>query len=521
VSAVPRERVRALNDRPVQAEGRFVLYWMTAFRRTRSNFALQHALERARELEKPLVVLEPLRVGYEHACDRFHRFVLDGMADNAAACARAGVTYYPYVEPKRGAGRGLLAALARDAALVVGDDWPCFFLPRMLAAAGKRLAVRLEAVDACGVLPLSAAAKAFPTAYAFRRFLQKTLRPHLEASPTPEPLQGGRLPRVAALSKTILARWPAATQALLAGEPGTLASLPIAHAVAPTGERGGAQAGARALKRFVAGRLARYAERNEPASEVTSALSPYLHFGHIGPHEVLKAVLAAEDWSPALLSDRADGHRAGWWGVSPAAEGFLDQLVTWRELGFVANRYGPPPTSLEALPAWSQRTLEEHASDPREHVYNLKTFERAATHDPLWNAAQRQLVREGRLHNYMRMLWGKKILEWSASPAEALGTLLTLNDRYALDGRDPNSTNGILWVLGRFDRPWGPERQVFGSVRYMSSANTARKLDVGPYLERYGAGPATSRAGRRIPQARRRGGGVRTRPPRSAPDADV
>ncbi len=491
---MPSERVRALGERPVRGERRFVLYWMTAFRRTRSNFALQHAVERARELGKPLVVLEALRVGYEHACERFHRFVLDGMADNARACAKAGVTYYPYVEPRRGAGRGLLAALAREAALVVGDDWPCFFLPRMLAAAARRVDVRLEAVDACGVLPLAAAGKAFPTAYAFRRFLQKSLRPHLKALPTREPLKNARLPRAVALPKKVRARWPAATQALLAGEPSALAALPMAHGVPSTGERGGAQAGARALRRFVAARLGRYAERNEPASEVTSGLSPYLHFGQVGSHEVLQAVLAAEGWSTARLADRANGHREGWWGVSAAAEGFLDQLVTWRELGFVANRYGPPPTSLAALPAWAQRTLAEHAGDRREHLYDLKAFERAETHDELWNAAQRQLVREGRLHNYMRMLWGKKILEWSASPADALETLLTLNDRYALDGRDPNSTNGILWVLGRFDRPWGPERAVYGQVRYMSSANTARKLDVGPYLLRYAASPTASRA---------------------------
>jgi deoxyribodipyrimidine photo-lyase len=131
------------------------------------------------------------------------------------------------------------------------------------------------------------------------------------------------------------------------------------------------------------------------------------------------------------------------------------------------------------------RTLGKHASDRRPHLYSMERFEGAETDDPLWNAAQRQLVREGRIHNYLRMLWGKKILEWSPSPHEAMETMVHLNNKYALDGRDPNSTSGILWILGRYDRAWGPERPIFGTVRYMSSENTARKVRVAGYLQRY------------------------------------
>jgi deoxyribodipyrimidine photo-lyase len=144
-------------------------------------------------------------------------------------------------------------------------------------------------------------------------------------------------------------------------------------------------------------------------------------------------------------------------------------------------------TSYESLPAWARATLNTHALDPRPQLYSLAQFEAADTHDPIWNAAQRELVQTGRIHNYLRMLWGKKILHWSASPPEALDTMMTLNDRYALDGRDPNSYSGIGWVLGRFDRAWGPERPVFGKIRYMSSDSTRRKLRLSNYLQRFGA----------------------------------
>jgi deoxyribodipyrimidine photo-lyase len=159
--------------------------------------------------------------------------------------------------------------------------------------------------------------------------------------------------------------------------------------------------------------------------------------------------------------------------------------VTWRELGFQFCHHRKDHHRWESLPEWARATLDEHALDPREHVYSLADFEHAATHDPLWNAAQTQLVREGTIHNYLRMLWGKKILEWTENPRRAMEIMIELNNRFALDGRDPNSYSGIFWVLGRHDRPWGPERPIFGKVRYMTSANTARKVPVKAYLERY------------------------------------
>lgn len=490
MALAPAERLRILGDRPVAPRGRYVLYWMTAARRTRYNAALEHAVARAREHRVPLLVLEALRAGDEHACERFHAFVLQGMHDQARAFARRGITYLPYVEPRHGAGRGLLAALAAEAVLVVADDWPGYFLPRMVAAAARRLPVRMEAVEGCTVLPLQVAGKAWPTAYAYRRHLQRELPAWLERArlPEEEPLAGGGLGG-ATLPAGVARRWPQASEALLEARPEALAALRISHRVAPVpGVTGGERAAAKVLERFLEQRLVRYGERNDPTVEAASGLSPWLHWGHVAPHEVALAVLRVERWKPASLSSKVDGRREGWWGCSAPAEGFLDQVITWREVGHAASRFGPDPTTLEALPAWAQETLGEHARDPRPTTYTLEQLEQARTHDPLWNAAQRQLLREGVMHNYLRMLWGKKILEWSATPDEALAHMLLLNDRYALDGRDPNSTCGITWVMGRFDRPWAPIRPIFGSVRYMSSANTARKMDVKPYLARYGEG---------------------------------
>jgi len=481
-STVPDIRIRVANPAPPDPAGDRVVYWMIAARRVGFNFALQRAADWARELGRPLVVLEALRCDYPWASDRLHRFVLDGMRDNQRRLAGSAVAYHPYVERERGAGRGLLAALAERAAAVVTDDYPTFFLPRMMATAAAGLKVRLEAVDSNGLLPLAASDRAHATAASFRRFLQRSLVEHLAHCPLADPLATA-LPPARPLPSEIARHWPAADLERLATE---LGSLPIDHGVAPAPTSGGSDAAERALGSFLDGKLERYAElRNRPEDDATSGLAPYLHFGHISAHQVFLDLATSQRWTPADLASRADGRRAGWWGLGESAEAFLDQLLTWRELGFGFCRHRPDHDRWESLPEWARTTLSAHAGDPRQHLYSLDQLAAAATHDPLWNAAQRQLVREGRLHNYLRMLWGKKILEWTREPREALEDMVELNNRYALDGRDPNSYSGIFWVLGRHDRPWGPERPIFGTVRFMSSTATARKLPLRSYVARY------------------------------------
>jgi len=440
-------RIQPANDRPIRTRGTHVLYWMIAARRTSWSFALDHALAVAAQLGRPLLVLEGLRAGYRWASDRHHRFVIDGMADNAAAFAKAGITYLQYVEPEPGAGHGLLEALAARACCVITDEQPGFFLPRMVAALAARLPVRIETVDSCGVYPL----RAFDRTYTAARWFRRAWQALPVVLPAARPLaKVPRTTRDADLPGSIARRWPTA---------GELRDLPIDHAVAPVSYRGGSVAAAATLDEFIEHRLARYGDRNHPDADASSGLSPYLHFGHIAAAEV---AARTQDSTP-----------------------FLDELITWRELAYNFCFHRADHDRFAALPAWARATLTKHARDPRPERYTARQLEHAATADPIWNAAQRELVAEGRIHNYLRMLWGKKIIEWSATPQRALATMIELNNKYAVDGRDPNSYAGILWTLGLFDRAWGPERAIFGTVRYMSSTATRRKLRMSRYLARF------------------------------------
>jgi deoxyribodipyrimidine photo-lyase len=346
--------------------------------------------------------------------------------------------------------------------------------------------VSLQAVDSNGLIPLAAHERAFTVAQSYRAFVQRVLRDHLTAIPEEAPLTRLRqIPRLTALPQSLTRRWPAASKQLLAGGLSALARLSIDHSVAPVSTRGGSHAARETLRGFVASKLARYGDMSHhPDTDATSRLSPFLHFGHISVHEIFAAVMTHERWTTRKLARSSRGAREGWWGVSSSAEQFLDQLIVWRELAFNGCDYIPSYDEYASLPEWSRRTLEEHLGDRRPHRYSLEQLDAAKTADDVWNAAQRQLSAEGWFHGYLRMLWGKKILEWSAHPADALACLQALMDRYALDGRDPNAYANYAWVLGRYDRPW-PERPIFGTVRYMSSASAKRKLKMKAFLSQY------------------------------------
>src|SRR4029079_11494058 len=261
--AISPSRIYALNDAPIRPERKYIVYWMTSARRLHYNFALEHAVERARELGRPLILFEAPRCGYEHASDRLHAFVLQGMAEHAAALRASRARYYAYVEPEDGAGSGLLAALARDACVIVGDWSPAFFLPRMLAAAARQVDVRLEAVDSNGILPVADAGRAIPMAHGFRSHLQRSLRAELHAWPAANPLDDLPAARRSAIPCGGRERWPAADRATLAGR--TLSSLPIDHGVAPVPVCGGTRAARERLAHFIDHGLARYGEdHNQP-----------------------------------------------------------------------------------------------------------------------------------------------------------------------------------------------------------------------------------------------------------------
>lgn len=486
MTRTPKSRIVKTNTLPENLNGEFVLYWMIANRRPAWNFSLDRALEWSEDLGKPLLVLEALRCDHKWACERFHGFVLDGMRANKRAFEEAGVKYYPFVEKYAGQGKGLIEELSRKACVIITDHFPCFFLPRMIESASKKAKVLLEKVDSNGLVPLSSYQNAYPSAYSFRRFIQNVLPNIILEKPQADPLK--KYPRFKSLSitKSIGLKWPPASDSLLAFEPVEIQKLPINHGIKRTKSVGGYEGAQKVMEKFLTKKLVSYGElKNVPDLNVASGLSSYLHWGHISVHEVFWSVMEQEKWTPEQLGTKASGKRSGWWGVSSNAESFLDELITWRELGYNMCAVQENYDQYESLPGWALKTLEAHRTDYRQYIYNLEEFEKAQTHDSLWNAAQTELAKEGRIHNYLRMLWGKKILEWSTDPKTALEIMVELNNKYALDGRNPNSYSGIFWILGRYDRPWGPERPVFGKIRYMSSDRTREKVSVKKYLEKY------------------------------------
>jgi deoxyribodipyrimidine photo-lyase len=340
--------------------------------------------------------------------------------------------------------------------LLVTDDFPAFLPPRQIRWLAGRVEIPVFAVDSCGIVPLAEMIR--------QEYAARTIRPKIHRL-LPQYLKPARTPRLTMDSSEL----PLPTGNFDWGNSSlaeTVASCPISHRVpASPFFPGGYRAARKFLADFLTHKLADYATRkNRPEWDGTSNLSPYLHFGVISAQEVALSV-------PALG------------GGSLSAEAYLEELIVRRELSFNYCKFNPGYESLEGLPRWAQGTLARHAADRRSYLYSLEQFEAAQTHDPLWNACQTELLVSGKIHGYLRMYWGKKILDWSRTPAEALETMIYLNNQYALDGRDPNSWVGILWCLGLHDRPFG-ERPVFGQIRYMSGESLKRKIDVRGYVER-------------------------------------
>lgn len=472
-------RIRRANARPIDPSGAYVLYWMHAYRRMDHNHALDHALRLGEELGKPVVVYEGLRLDHPYASARLHAFVLEGMRDNARDAERLGLSYWPFVETPERPGRGLLRKLAARAAVVVTDDFPAYIIPDQIAALATKTDAAVVAVDGNGVAPLALLGAPAPSAAVMRRRIHSLFVEAFAHRAAPRP----RVPRVAR------ARLDPPFEPWDLGDAGeTARALPLRNAVPiVAGMPGGSHAARTRLDRFVRTKLRGYAEhRSEPlppGEAFASGLSPYLHFGHVSAEAIVARVLDAAGVAiPEGLHADERGTK-GFFGVDADVCAFLDELVTWRELGYhwMRHRRADTASLARALPAWATATLREHAKDRRAFLYDRAELEAGATHDPIWNAAQRELVATGTIHNYLRMLWGKSVLAWSKTPEDAYATLVALNDTYALDGRDPNSFSGILWCFGLFDRPW-PERAVFGKVRAMTSASTANKFDLDAYL---------------------------------------
>ena len=449
LSFLLQERVTALNDTPAREAGEFVLLWLQGQRRIRNNLAFAHAQRRANELSRPLVVYEGLRSDYPHASERLHNFVLGGVADNARDCAAQGVAYGFFLMTP-GAPRGVLHQLAARASVVVTDYLPTFIHPAQTRALARRATCRVEVVDAAGVAPLSISTKAEIGARTLRPKVMRRLSELLQ--PIPEVAAGVRAPR-----KLDWGFDP------FRGSPREgVAAAGVSRAV-PALPGGGRAAGLRKLEGF---ELRGYDEaRNEPGREAQSGLSPYLHFGHLGAAEIALAAQAKD----APEADRA---------------AFIEQLVVRRELALNFCTRVRQHDSLEALPPWARLTLERHEKDERPALPTDAELESARSPDRLWNAMQNQLRSEGRIHGWLRMLWGKTLILWSKDAAQALRRMAFLNDKYALDGRDAVSATSFLWCLGLHDRPF-PERPVFGVVRSMSLTAAPKKRDLDGYVDRW------------------------------------
>ena len=358
----------------------------------------------------------------------------------------------------------------------------------MTAEAKGSIQTTYELVDSNGLLPIRIAEKEYVRAHDFRRFMHKNIEDFLVEVPEKDPLEYLNLKFDEKLLEPIFKKYELVDFNKVNTQD-FLKNLNVDKSVEVSDVVGGYNAAKSRLELFAKKGFNDYSKlRSHPSEDASSQLSPYFHFGHISTYEVFEKIISNESWSVENIDPNFVGRREGWWGGSANLESFFDELITWRELGYHTCVKRANYDQYQSLPDWAIKTLDDHANDEREYIYDLSEFTNANTHDEIWNAAQNQLKTEGRIHNYLRMLWGKKILEWTPNPQIALSYLIDLNDRFALDGRDPNSYSGVFWILGRYDRAWGPERPIYGKIRYMTSKSTATKFNLKPYLEKWSVG---------------------------------
>jgi deoxyribodipyrimidine photo-lyase len=446
ITRVAEGRVRILNDATVRT-GDYILYWMQSSHRTEDNPALRYAIERADQAHLPLIVYFGLWQSYPEANLRHFRFILEGLAEVARSLESRGIRFVLRTEsPDKG-----VCALAKNAAVVIVDRGYLRQQQSWYRSVAEQCRCPLVQIEGNVVVPVEMASqKEEYSAATFRPKITRLLDRFLHSAETGSPQRSSLsldLPTLADESPEAL-----------------LVPLTIDRTVPASGLFAGGTAEAnRRFAQFLKNRLDGFAEnRNDPGGDGGSDMSPYLHFGQV---------------SPVTLA--LDAQEQGGSGT-PA---FLEELIIRRELAVNFVRYNDHYDTFKSLPAWAQKTLALHQADQREYGYSLDELEQAATHDPYWNAAQQEMMKTGKMQGYMRMYWGKKILEWSKTPQDAYAAALHLNNKYEIDGRDPNGYAGVAWCFGKHDRPWG-EREIFGMVRYMNAQGLERKFAMDRYLEK-------------------------------------
>ena len=477
-----------LNNANWNKDGDFVVYWMQANRRLEYNFALEYAVAMANNLQKPLLIYEGLNVDYPWACERFHHFILQGIREHHQHFTNnlvKGVRYVPYVELEKGHAKGLIYALAENACGIISDEFPVFIIRKHNEKVAGKISVPYITIDSNGIIPLGITEKDPYSAYLFRKIMQKHVIEALKYPPVKEPLLNLKNWGQCTLPENFKARY-VFDKNLLNNLDTLINTLPINHKIKKVEKIGTRVSALEIMNHFVEFKLARYEEdRNHPDRQGGSGLSPWLHFGKISSYEIVDKVLSKQPNGWDIEESVPNGGKnSGFFRGHSYVESFLDELITWREIGFQFAHHRRDYDHFDSLPDWAKKTMNKHDQDPREYVYSLEELAESKTHDKIWNAAQTELRTQGIMHNYLRMLWGKKILEWTSSHKIALDVLIELNNRYALDGRDPNSYSGIFWCLGRFDRAW-QERAIFGKIRYMSSQSTSKKIKLKQYIATY------------------------------------
>jgi deoxyribodipyrimidine photo-lyase len=447
--SIQEERISQLNDKYVQ-DGDYVLYWMQEAQRARHNHALEYAVQRANELEQPLLVVFGLTADYPEANLRHYVFMLEGLEDAAEALEERGIQLAVY----SGSPDEVVLRSGENASMIVCDMSYLRLQKGWRERLAKEASCLVVQVETEVVVPVELTSDKREHA---ARTLRPRIRVHLEdflveLEPT-------------ALDKPSL---DIETSGLDLSDIGAiLDGMELDRTVPPVSHlyRGGTSKAERILERFIEKELDAYVEhRNQPQTDDVSHMSKYLHYGHISPVYV-------------ALKIRGSG------GPGKDIDSYLEEIIVRRELSMNFCHYTPDYDSYSCLPEWAKKTLEEHADDEREYEYSREQLENAETHEEYWNAAMREMIHTGYMHNHMRMYWGKKILEWSPSPREAYATTLYLNNKYFLDGRDANSYANVAWVFGQHDRGW-KEREVFGKVRYMSAGGLERKAKPAKYVEK-------------------------------------
>jgi deoxyribodipyrimidine photo-lyase len=450
---IAAERIAVLNDNPTR-DGAWVLYWMQQSQRAHDNPALEYAVQCANRLDLPILVVFALTDNYPEANLRHYRFMLEGLAETRRLLARRRIG----MTVRKGDPAAVVGALLKQSALLVCDvgytrhqrDWR-----RTVSAASP---CRTVAVEGDVVVPVKTVS---PKAEYAARTIRPKIHKHLDQFLVPCPRYR---PKRSFADGT-------ADGLDLEDIDAILDDLDIDRSVSAVSSffRGGPQTAKKRLRRFLDRHLHNYdRNRNQPQTDDISGMSPYLHFGQISPVFIALAV-----------SDAANGSQTD-------RDAYLEELIVRRELAVNFVHYAPDYDRYDCLPAWALKSLAEHAGDRRATIYDRRSLEAARTHDPYWNAAMTEMRDTGFMHNYMRMYWGKKILEWTPTPQEAYATALALNNKYFLDGRDPNSFAGVGWIFGLHDRAWF-EREIFGKVRYLAASGLERKCDIGAYVDKVSA----------------------------------